>query len=425
MQQAQKHPISWKRNLAVLWLAQTCVATGFTFSFPFVPLFLQDMDLAEGGQAALWASLIQMSMAVAMILSGVFWGLVGDRYGRKLNVMRGMFGGGMTFILSAFSTKLYHLIITRFLTGLFTGSIGPAMALVASTTPRERIPLSMGILQTAFFIGSTIGPLLGGLVADSWGLKGTFLVSGAMLSTGGVIAMLFVREEFHRPSKSVSIFQRQAYTNLLRLLTSRELMPILVTILTVQALPILATSVLPVILDDLSSLGGSATGIAFGVIGLSGGAGSYVGGLISRRTTPTAILRVALVGAALSAAPLFWANSVAQFYAFLALGGAFQGAMFAMTGSLVALAVSGEEQGVAFGGMQSVQVSAFSFGQLIGGVIGATAGLRWVFPVQALGLLVVLALTAPLLSAAVSGPPRAAATTAESAGRADPDRASD
>ena len=202
-------------------------------------------------------------------------------------------------------------------------------------------------------------------------------------------------------------------------------MPILVTILTVQALPILATSVLPVILDDLSSLGGSATGIAFGVIGLSGGAGSYVGGLISRRTTPTAILRVALVGAALSAAPLFWANSVAQFYAFLALGGAFQGAMFAMTGSLVALAVSGEEQGVAFGGMQSVQVSAFSFGQLIGGVIGATAGLRWVFPVQALGLLVVLALTAPLLSAAVSGPPCAAATTAESAGRADPDRASD
>ena len=105
---------------------------------------------------------------------------------------------------------------------MFTGSIGPAMALVASTTPRERIPLSMGILQTAFFIGSTIGPLLGGLVADSWGLKGTFLVSGAMLSTGGVIAMLFVREEFHRPSKSVSIFQRQAYTNLLRLLTSES-----------------------------------------------------------------------------------------------------------------------------------------------------------------------------------------------------------
>ena len=422
MQQPQKHPISWKRNLAFLWLAQTCVATGFTFSFPFVPLFLQDMDLAEGGQAALWASIVQMSMALAMVLSGAFWGLVGDRYGRKLNVMRGMFGGGMTFILSAFSTELYHLIITRFLTGLLTGSIGPAMALAASTTPRERIPLSMGILQTAFFIGSTIGPLLGGLVADSWGLKGTFLVSGAMLSVGGVIAMLFVREEFHRPSESVSVFQRQAYTNLLRLLTSRELMPILITILTVQALPILATSVLPVILDDLSSLGGSATGIAFGVIGLSGGAGSYLGGLISRRTTPAAILRVALAGAALSAAPLFWANSVAQFYAFLALGGAFQGAMFAMTGSLVALAVSGEEQGVAFGGMQSVQVTAFSVGQLIGGVIGATAGLRWVFPVQALGLLGVLGLTVPLLPRAVSGPQRAAA---ETAGHADADRASD
>ena len=427
MQQPQKHPISWKRNLAVLWLAQSCVATGFTFSFPFVPLFLQDMDLAEGGQAALWAAIIQMSMAMAMILSGPFWGLVGDRYGRKLNVMRGMFGGGMAFFLSAFSTQLYHLIITRFLTGLLTGSIGPAMALVASTTPRERIPLSMGILQTAFFVGSTIGPLLGGLVADSWGLKGTFLVSGAMLSVGGVIALLFVQEEFHRPSESVSVFQRQAYTNLLRLLTSRELMPIFVTILAVQGLPIMGFSVLPVILDDLTSLGGgSVTGVAFGVMGLTGGVGSYLAGLASRKATPTRILRIAVAGAALSFAALFVADSVAQFYVLLAFAGASQGVMFAMTGSLVALAVSGEQQGVAFGGLQAVQVTAFSGGQMIGGVIGATAGLRWVFPVQAAGLLILLVLMARLLpEGAMSGPQGAVAMTAEAAGHADSDRAPD
>ena len=407
----------------MLWLAQTCVATGFTFSFPFVPLFLQDMDLAEGGQAALWAAIIQMSMALAMILSGPFWGLLGDRYGRKLNVMRGMFGGGIFLVISAFSTSLYHLIITRFLTGLFTGSIGPAMALVAATTPRERIPLSMGILHTAFFIGGTIGPLLGGLVADSWGLKGTFLVSGAMLSVGGVIALLFAREEFHRSSRSISVFQRQAYTNLLGLLTSRELMPILVAVFTVQGLPIMAYSVLPVILDDLTPLGGgSVTGVAFGVMGLAGGVASYLSGLASRKATPTGILRIAVAGGALSFAALFLADSVAQFYVLLAFAGAFQGVMFAMTGSLVALAVSGEQQGVAFGGLQAAQVSAFSGGQMIGGVIGATAGLRWVFPVQAAGLLILLVLLARLLPAgAVSGPQPIGGTTVDAAGYADHD----
>jgi DHA1 family multidrug resistance protein-like MFS transporter len=427
MQQAQQPLISWKRNLAVLWLAGTCVAIGFTFSFPFMPLFLQDMGLAQGGRAALWSGIIQVSMGVGMVLSGPVWGLAADRYGRKKNVVRAMFGGGAFMLLSAFSTSLYHLIILRFLTGVSTGSMGPSMALLASTTPRERIPFAIGILQTSFFVGNTIGPFLGGLVADSWGLKGTFLATGTMLGVGGVIALLLAREEFHRPSQSVSIFQRRAYANLLRLLTSRELKPVLTVVFSVQVLPIMTFTVLPLILDDLSSMGGgSVTGVAFGVMGLAGGLGSYLAGQLSGRVSSMRILRMAVVGAALSFAPLAVANSVGLFYLFLGLGGAFQGSMIAMTGGLVALAVSGEEQGVAFGGLQAVQVSAFSIGPLVGGGIGATAGLRWVFPVQTFGLLALSVAMARLLPGeAVSGLQRAVATTAEADGQADSDRAPD
>ena len=43
-----------------------------------------------------------------------------------------------------------------------------------------------------------------------------------------------------------------------------------------------------------------------------------------------------------------------------------------MTGGLVGLAVSGEHQGVAFGGLQAVQVTAFSTGPLLGGILAAT-----------------------------------------------------
>mgnify|MGYP001486061997 FL=1 len=133
-------------------------------------------------------------------------------------------------------------------------------------------------------------------------------------------------------------------------------------------------------------------------MGLAGGVGAYLSGLVSRKVTPVRILRVAVAGAALSFAPLFFSSSVSQFYMLLAFCGAFHGVGLAMTGSLVALAVSGEEQGVAFGLLQAVQVCGFSISQMIGGVIGATAGLRWVFPVQAAGLLVLLAGIGRLLS---------------------------
>ena len=399
MQQIRKSPISWKRNLAVIWLAQSLTVVGFTFTFPFMPLFVQEVGISGGGQASLWAGIIQIAMGIAMVLSSPVWGLASDRYGRKKNVLRAMFGGALFHALAAFSTSVYHLLVFRALTGLTSGAFGPSMALVASTTPRERLPFSLGILQTAFFVGNTLGPLIGGLIADAWGLKGTFLVSGGVLTGAGLILQLFAREDFQRPSQSVSIFQRRAYAGLLRLLTSRELLPVFTTIFILQLFPIMAFTVLPVILESLSpTSGGSVTGVAFGVMGVTGALGSYITGWLTTRVSLIRILTAAAVGAGLSFSTLFFADSVAQFLLFLAIAGAFQGGMVAIPGALVGLAVTGEHQGAAFGGLQAVQVAAFSIGPFVGGVIAVAVALRWVFLVQAAGLLTVPLVARGLLS---------------------------
>ena len=46
MQQIHKRPISWKRNLAVIWFAQSLTVIGFTFTFPFMPLFVQELGIS-------------------------------------------------------------------------------------------------------------------------------------------------------------------------------------------------------------------------------------------------------------------------------------------------------------------------------------------------------------------------------------------
>ena len=423
MQQIHKRPISWKRNLAVIWLAQSLTVIGFTFTFPFMPLFVQELGISGGGQASLWAGIVQVVMGTAMVLSSPVWGLASDRYGRKKNVLRAMFGGAIFHLLAAFSTNVYHLLLFRGLTGLTSGSMGPSMALLASTTPRERLPFSLGILQTAFFVGNTVGPLIGGLVADAWGLQGTFLVSGAILTAAGLILLLFAREDFQRPPQSVSVFQRQAYADLLRLLTSRELLPVLATIFILQLFPIMAYTVLPVILESLSpASGGSITGVAFGVMGVTGGLGSYAAGWLTTRVSLMRILTVAALGAGLSVSTLFFADSVAQFLLFLAIAGAFQGGMVAISGALVGLTVTGEHQGAAFGGLQAVQVAAFSIGPFTGGVIAVAVALRWVFLVQAVGLLTVPLAARRLLSGRLGEQKQSAAdTTAQSSTGSDND----
>ncbi|PKB68518.1 MAG: hypothetical protein BZY82_00595 [SAR202 cluster bacterium Io17-Chloro-G3] len=396
-----RSPTSWKRNLAVLWIAQVFTVAGFSFSFPFIPFFVQELGIKGEGQASLWAGLVQASMGLAMVATSPVWGLVADRYGRKINMLRASFGGAIFIFLSAFSSNVYQLMFFRFFTGVFSGTFGPAMALVAAVCPRNKLPFAMGILQSAFFTGTTIGPLFGGLIADAWGFQGAFLGTAVLLGIAGVIVMLFVREDFHPPA-NLSVFQRHAYVNLFHLLTSRELVPVLGTFFVVQFAPVISFVVLPIVIASIATSNiGSVTGIAFGVTGLAGGLSSYGAGMLTKRVRMTRILTVACVGMSIVIFPLFFVREMWLVYLFLACGGVFQGAMLSMGGGLVGLAVPSEVQGAAFGALQSVTVSAFTLAPLTGGGIASQFGPRWVFPAQSVCLLGAALLAKILLAARV------------------------
>ena len=57
---------SWERALVFLWLAQFSVSLGFSFYYPFIPLFIQDLGIEDPGQAALWAG-IATALAVYLL----------------------------------------------------------------------------------------------------------------------------------------------------------------------------------------------------------------------------------------------------------------------------------------------------------------------------------------------------------------------
>ena len=85
----------WQRNLYVLWVAQATTALGFSFFFPFVPLFIQDLGIEDPGQAALWSGIAGGAGGLFMMVSGPVWGILSDRYGLKKNILRAMFGSAI------------------------------------------------------------------------------------------------------------------------------------------------------------------------------------------------------------------------------------------------------------------------------------------------------------------------------------------
>ena len=68
----------------------------------------------------------------------------------------------------------------RILLGVFSGFNSFALAVLSVTVPKERISQAIGTLQSTQFIAAALGPIFGGTLADTVGLRQTFFVSGAL-----------------------------------------------------------------------------------------------------------------------------------------------------------------------------------------------------------------------------------------------------
>lgn len=187
---------SWKRTLYILFFAQLMVAVGFSSIFPFLPLYVEHLGSSSGLSVELLSGLVYSVQAFTMMLASPVWGVVADRYGRKLMVARSMFGGAAILLVMAFVTSAEQLVFLRGVQGLITGTIAAANALIAAVTPRRQIGYAMGFLQVGFASGIAAGPLIGGWVADIYDYNTVFYLTAMLLLLAGILVWFGVHEDF-------------------------------------------------------------------------------------------------------------------------------------------------------------------------------------------------------------------------------------
>jgi MFS transporter, DHA1 family, multidrug resistance protein len=129
------------------------------------------------GATGLWIGIIYSGFYMVRFLVGTPIGRLADRYGPK---------GILTISMSiypfiAFSYYLSDSLITllgaRLLHGLASAMLLPmAMTYIGEVTPKGREGSNMGIYNTVLFLANGVGPILGGMIANWWGIKEAFLL---------------------------------------------------------------------------------------------------------------------------------------------------------------------------------------------------------------------------------------------------------
>lgn len=189
-------PINWKRNLAVAWLG--CFLTGAAFSLvmPFLPLYVEQLGVTGHSALNMWSGLVFSITFLFSAIASPFWGGLADRKGRKIMLLRSALGMAMIMALMGVAQNVWQFLILRALLGLLGGFIPNANALIATQIPRHKSGWALGTLSTGGVSGALLGPLAGGLLADSYGLRPVFFITASVLFLCFVVTLLCIRENF-------------------------------------------------------------------------------------------------------------------------------------------------------------------------------------------------------------------------------------
>ncbi len=150
---------------------------GVTFSSALYSVYFREN---LGGDPGFWG-VVTASGLIAGVLGHRYWGRLADQYGQKNIMLAGGIGAASLPFLWWLLPR-WELAIGAELVGGFcwAGYNLAAFNLILEITPDEGRTTYVGIYNTMAGLASSIGPLIGGFLADSVGLPIVIVISGIL-----------------------------------------------------------------------------------------------------------------------------------------------------------------------------------------------------------------------------------------------------
>jgi len=190
MQEDKSLKRSNHRALALIWPAAFADIFAFTIINPFLPRFYLDL----GAPVARIGLLLAVNSFIGFF-SGIFWGRMSDRFGRRPILLICRLGSLAGYLVLAFSSSIAMIIVSRVIDGIFSRSILVTLTAVGDTVSEEHRSMEMSKVGIPWIAGGLVGPAIGGSLS-AFGLTGIGLAC-ALISLFTFAATLFTFKETH------------------------------------------------------------------------------------------------------------------------------------------------------------------------------------------------------------------------------------
>ncbi|MRB61275.1 MFS transporter [Bacillus thuringiensis] len=377
----------WKKNLFICWFGMFVSSLGMSQIAPVLPLYIKELGVNSTNMIVQFSGI---TFGITFIIAAFFspiWGIVADKFGRKPMLLRASLGMALIIFCMGFAQNVYVLMGLRLLQGTITGYATACTALIVTQTDKKHAGWALSTLSTASISGSLLGPMIGGLVEENFGLQNVFFITGTLLLIAFITTALFVKESFIAKNK-----KGLRIKELWNIIPEKNLtVTILITYFT---LTIALYSIEPIITVYITQLTSNTNRVALlsGIIFSASGLANIIAaprlGKLSDKIGAQKVMLLALVVAGLLFILQGFVKNPWQLLVLRFLLGLVAAGLIPSVNILIKKITPDSLTGSVFGINMSAGYLGVFGGSILGGQVAAHLGIRYVFFITSALLLI-------------------------------------
>jgi MFS family permease len=373
------HNEHWLRNLWVCLLGSFTTIIAMTLLLPFLPIYVEQLGVKDHAAILQWSGAAFGATFFAAALVAPLWGHLGDRYGRKLMLVRASLGMAIAMSLIGMATNVWQLVGLRLFAGLAGGYASGSMILVAMQTPKERSGWALGMLSSGIMAGNLVGPLIGGALPPLIGIRATFWFAGGMIFLTFLATSFLIKEDVKPKTRAAASAASEGWSSIpdKRPVIAMLFTGLLLMVANMSIEPIITVYVAQLILDQARVT--LVSGVVMSVAALGSILSASRLGKLADRIGHATVVTGALAVSAVLLIPQAFVTEAWQLIALRFLMGLALGGLLPCIAAVIRHNVPDRLGGTALGYSTSAQYVGQVAGPLMGGFIGGHFGMRVVF----------------------------------------------
>lgn len=361
---------NWKALVWFLTLTSVFMSASYTMLVPFLPMYLIEELGVANSDVNLWSGLIFSTTFLISAIMAPIWGALADKKSRKMMAIRAAVCLAISYVWGGFVSTPWELFAMRCFQGFSAGLWPACLAIMTSTAPREKMGWCLGLMQGGSTAGGVFGPLIGGVLAEIFGMRASFYLAGAALALIAVGLIVFIKEPEKREQTSAD--KKKNDGGSLKLLKVPVIARMLFAAAIVQLAVMLVQPVLPLYIAELQGSMDKivmVSGIVFSVVGVSGIFAAPMWGRLGTNIGYRWTLYLALFGGGLFGVIQAIPSDITPFVIWRFVGGIFFAGIFPAINALFAENTLPSERGRVYGLSYAAQQIGSVCGPLFGGLM--------------------------------------------------------